>query len=103
MKKAIELKKPYWFLVHRDVTFSRELFKKIEHPEDVKFKDKKFFDPLCLEMYDFVIQTGTPVEARTGNWVQPFFTFEDIATYLNTQFSDRNFVNHLMNKEKNNG
>ena len=103
MKKAIELKKPYWFLVHRDVTFSRELFKKMEHPENVRFKDKKFFDPFCLEMYDFVIQSGTPVEARTGNWVQPFFTFEDIAIYLDTQFGDRDFINHLMNKEENNG
>ena len=103
MKKAIELKKPYWFLVHRDVTFARQLFKKMEHPEHVVFKDRRFFDPLCLEMYDFVIQSGTPVEARTGNWAQEFFTFEDMATYLNTQFSDKHFIDHLMNKEDNNG
>lgn len=90
-------------MAHRDVVFARQLFKRMEHPEKVLFKDKKFFDPLCLEMYDFVVQTGTPVEARTGNWVQEFFTFEDIATYLNAQFGDRDFINHLMGKEKKNG
>lgn len=103
MKKAIELKKPYWFLVHRDVVFARELFKKMEYPEKVSFKDKKFFDPLCLEMYDYVIQSGQPVEARTGNWVQPFFDFDGMAPYLETQFSDKDFINHLMGKDKING
>lgn len=103
MKKAIELKKPYWFLVHRDVVFARQLFKKMKHPEKVVFKDKRFFDPLCMEMYDYVIQSGTPVEARKGNWVQPFFTFGDMATYINTQFGDKDFINHLLRKEDNNG
>ena len=103
MKKAIELRKPYWFLAHRDVVFARQLFKRMEYPEKVSFKDRKFFDPLCLEMYDFVVQTGTPIEARTGNWVQEFYTFEDIATYLNAQFGDRDFINHLMGKEQENG
>ena len=103
MKKAIKLKKPYWFLVHRDVVFARQLFNRMEHPENVKFKDKKFFDPLCVEMYEYVIQSGIPVEARTGNWVQEFFTFDQMATYLNTQFSDKVFINHIMRKEENYG
>lgn len=30
IKRAIELKKPYWFLVHRDVVFARKLFTKIK-------------------------------------------------------------------------
>ncbi|MBE9468500.1 MAG: hypothetical protein IMY72_09325 [Bacteroidetes bacterium] len=30
IKKAIELKKPYWFLVHRDVVFARLLFEKLK-------------------------------------------------------------------------
>ena len=29
IKRAIELKKPYWFMVHRDVVFARKLFKKL--------------------------------------------------------------------------
>ena len=103
MRKAVELKKTYWFLAHRDVVFARQLFKKMEHPESVKFKDKKFFDPLCMEIYDYVIQSGKPVEARTGNWVQEFYTFEDVATYLYTQFGDKEDLFHLIGKDENNG
>ena len=103
MKKAMELKKPYWFLVHRDVVFARQLFRKIVHPEKIVFKDRKFFDPLCIEMYDYVIKSSEPVEARKGNWAQEFFTFENMTTYLNTQFGDKDFIQHLMEKEENNG
>lgn len=104
MKKAIELKKPYWFLVHRDVIFARQLFRKIENPENVKFKDRKFFDPLCIEMFDYVAKSKEPVEARIGNWAQEFFTFDDIANYLNTQFADKEYIiNQYMKKEQNNG
>ena len=43
IKKAIELKKPYWFLVHRDVTFARNLFKKIKlkSGDEIELKDNK--------------------------------------------------------------
>ena len=104
MKKAIECKKPYWFLVHRDVTFARQLFRKIDNPENVKFKDKKFFDPLCIEMFDFVTKSEEPVEARIGNWVQEFFKFEDIVNYLTTQFADKEYIiDQYMRKEQSNG
>ena len=99
MKKAIELKKPYWFLVHRDVTFARQLFKKIEQPKSIIFKDKKVFDPLCIEMFDYVTKSDQPVEVRTGNWVQEFFTFVDIANYLKTQFGDKIFINQLIERK----
>lgn len=92
MKKAIELKKPYWFMVHRDVVFARQLFRKMEHPENVRFKDKKFFDPLCIEMFDYVTKSNVSVKARIGNWVQSFFTFNDIADFLNTQFADKKYI-----------
>lgn len=92
MKKAIELKKPYWFLVHRDVTFARKLFRKIEQPENIKFKDKRFFDPLCIEMLDSVIKSKDPVESRIGNWAQEFFNFEDITKFLKTQFADKDYI-----------
>ena len=103
MKKAIELKKPFWFLAHRDVVFARRLFKKMEHSENITFKDKKFFDPLCIKMYDYVIQSGNPVETRTGNWVQEFYRFDEIEKYLKTQFGEKDFVNYLMGKDNNNG
>ena len=62
--------------------------------------------PKGIKAIDQALNEGSEVlivSASIDNWVQPFFTFEDISTYLNTQFSDKVFINHLMNKEENNG
>ncbi len=88
MKAAIDAGKPYWFIVHHDVPFTRQLFKHIKNSESIEFKDKKFFDPLCLEMYNYAIKDDDDIEERVGNWVQEFYSFSDIATYLKTQFND---------------
>ena len=101
MKRAVELKKPYWFLTHRDVVFARQLFRNVENPSSITFKSKKFFDPLCLEMYNFVIKDDMPIGERTGNWNQEFYKFEDIATFLQTQFQDRsNMVGKIQEEGK---
>ncbi len=99
MKKAVEMKKPYWFLTHRDVVFARQLFKNIE-TAPISFKSKKFFDPLCLEMYNFVIKDDVPIGERTGNWNQEFYQFDDIARYLKTQFKDKESILRLLNREE---
>ena len=99
MKKAVELKKPYWFLTHRDVVFARLLFNNMENASSIVFKNKKFFDPLCIEMYNFVIKDNVPLGERTGNWNQPFFTTEDITNYLKTQFKDKESIMELITKE----
>jgi hypothetical protein len=36
IKQAIKKKKPYWFLVHRDVVFARQLFKKIKVKDNTR-------------------------------------------------------------------
>ena len=43
IKKAIELKKHYWFLVHRDVVFARNLFKKmkLKSGDEIVIEDNK--------------------------------------------------------------
>ena len=99
MKKAVKMKKPYWFLTHRDVVFARQLFKNIE-TTPISFRSKKFFDPLCLEMYNFVIKDDVPVGERTGNWNQEFYQFDDIARYLKTQFKDKESILRLLNREE---
>lgn len=100
MKKAVELKKPYWFLSHRDVVFARQLFRNVENPSSIIFKSKKFFDPLCIEMYNFVIKDDIPVGERTGNWNHEFYIFDDIARYLKTQFKDKESILRLLNREE---
>ncbi len=66
IKRAIELKKTYWFLVHRNVIFARQLLKKMElkSGNEIIIHDNKFFDKRCIAMYDYVIQNHVPVSLR---------------------------------------
>ena len=118
IKRAIELKKPYWFMVHRDVVFARKLFKKLRVindfdnsriPSFVKKVIRKvigdskiildkntFFDDRCIAVYDYVIKNSTEITQRTGNWVQEFYRIDDMLTYINTQFGDKNFVESIL-------
>jgi hypothetical protein len=111
IKRAIELKKPYWFLVHRDVVFARQLFKKMKTKDSAKelfdvieISPNKLFDYRCINIYEHVIKHDVPIELRNGNWVQEFYRLDEAMIYVNTQFSDKNFVmNILKQKEINNG
>ena len=111
IKRAIELKKPYWFLVHRDVVFARQLFKKMKAKDNSKkffdvidIKPDKFFDYRCIDIYEHVIKQGIPIELRNGNWAQEFSRLDEALTYINTQFSDKEFIkNVLKHKETGNG
>lgn len=129
IKKAVELKKPYWFLVHRDVVFARQLFSKMKPKEKGKklfdfvpqlFRKKKTkktekrlfevvevvknsqFDPRCIEVYEYVIKNHVSVELRNGNWAQEFYKLDEMMTYINTQFSEREFVNNILKQKETN-
>jgi len=111
IKKAIELEKPYWFLVHRDVVFARQLFNKMKTKEDgkklfdvVEVTKNSQFDPRCIDVYEYVIKNHVPVELRNGNWAQEFYRLDDMMIYVTSQFSDKDFVNNILKqKETNNG
>ncbi|MFZ6024046.1 MAG: DUF4062 domain-containing protein [Bacteroidota bacterium] len=100
IKEAIRLKKPYWFLVHRDVVFARLLFSKIKlkSGDVIKVESNKNFDPLSIEMYEYVIKKHVPVTLRNGNWAQEFFRLDDMMTYINTQFSSREFIDNILSQ-----
>lgn len=100
IKEAIRLKKPYWFLVHRDVVFARTLFKKItlKSGDAIVLEKNRFFDMLSIEMYEYVIQNHVPVTLRNGNWAQEFYRLDDMMTYINTQFSSREFIDNVLKK-----
>lgn len=102
-KKAIELKKPYWFLVHRDVVFAHNLFKKIQlkSGDEIIIEDNKFFDKRCIDVYEYVIKNHIPVTLRNGNWAQEFYRLDEMMVYINSQFTDIDFVNGIMNQSKN--
>lgn len=99
IKKAIELKKPYWFLVHRDVTFARNLFKKmkLKSGDEIVIEDNKLFDKRCIDVYEYVIQNHVPVTLRNGNWAQEFYRLDEMMVYINAQFTSKDFIEEVMN------
>lgn len=99
IKKAIELKKPYWFLVHRDVIFARNLFKKLKlkSGDEIVIEDNKLFDKRCIDVYEYVIQNHVPVTLRNGNWAQEFYRLDEMMVYINAQFTSKDFIDEVMN------
>jgi hypothetical protein len=105
MKLAIELKKPYWFLVHRDVVFTRQLKKHIyylddkgEQQKNVKIKKSPVFDERTLDIYNHVLKEGKPITTRTGNWAQEFYRLDEALTYVTAQFEDLSFIENIVNQ-----
>lgn len=102
IKKAITLKKPYWFLVHRDVVFARNLFKKIKlkSGDEIIIDDNRLFDKRCIEIYEYVIKNHVPVTLRNGNWAQEFYRLDDMMVYISSQFSDKSFISNVLNQKE---
>ena len=100
IKRAMEQRKPYWFMVHRDVVFARKLFGKIKGADKIEINRNDFFDRRCIDVYNYVIKSGTAIPQRTGNWVQEFYRIDDLLTYINTQFGDKGFVESILKQGK---
>jgi hypothetical protein len=101
MKEAVRLNKPYWFLAHRDVTFCRQLQRKLTTPIDFNFKkkddNKYFFDARTLDIYDFAIKSyEKDVANRTGNWVQEFYRLDEILKFITSQFADTERIEQII-------
>jgi hypothetical protein len=94
MRHAIELNKPRWFLVHKDVTLARTLlnqfrFRKDGTKRNLKFRETAVLDDIrVLDLYDEVIQVHVPPDQRKGNWAQEFYEETDAMRYIHTQFGD---------------
>lgn len=53
---AMSIEMPYWYLVHRDVTFTRNLLKDLHRNDGkVQSKNKYFFDIHTLEIYKEIL------------------------------------------------
>lgn len=103
IKLAIKLNKPYWFLVHRDVVFARLLFSKmtLKTGDKIVIEPNRFFDQRTIEIYEYVIKNHEPVTLRNGNWAQEFYRLDEMMTYINTQFTDMDFVQNIMSEKIN--
>jgi hypothetical protein len=104
IKEAIRLKKPYWFLIHRDVVYTRLLLKKmkLKSGDEVLFTDNRLFDKRSIEMYEHVIKNHIDVTLRNGNWAQEFYRLDEMMVYINAQFTDKDFINEAMNHSNSN-
>ncbi len=107
MKLAVQLPKPYWFLVHHDVVFARQLMKYLYYTDpqgnkvkEVKIEKSQIFDARTLDIYDFVIKHGKPIATRTGNWAQEFFRLDEALTYIRTQYGDLDFIRNILIQNK---
>lgn len=93
MRRAIELKKPRWFLVDRDVTIARQLLKQFRVDDDGRkkafaFKPTPILDDIqIIDLYEEAIQIDVPLADRRGNWVQPYSSEVDALRFIKQQFS----------------
>jgi len=92
--EAIRCTKPRWFLVHRDVTFARQLLKPYLYNEDgtpsaFVFKKTAVMDDVrVISLYNDAIQNEVPVADRKGHWAHEFYRLEEALKYLDNQFKD---------------
>jgi hypothetical protein len=105
VRKAVEIEKPRWFMVHRNVTVARELLKQFRFNEDKNprpdfiFRKTSIIDDIrVIEMYEDAIQDNIPLPERRGNWSQPFLTPEDVLRFVEHQFSDIHRIHKLINE-----
>jgi hypothetical protein len=95
MRKAIELKKPRWFVAHRDIKIARELLKqymvtkKRQPRKSFKYKSTNIMDDIrVIQLYNDTILNDILPKERIGHWVDEYFRLDDILQCVETQFAD---------------
>lgn len=103
MQRAIELQKPRWFIVHRDVTVARQLLKQYmfdEHNQpkpDFSYQRTNIMDDVrVINLYNDTILNNVPPQQRVGHWVDEYYRLGDILKCLETQFSNVNRVREIV-------
>ena len=100
-RAAFSLPKPRWAMVHRDVTFARQLLRPYMYTrkgERTKFRLKKnpvLDDLRVIDLYHDAILNDLPPADRKGHWVQEYFRMPEILTYLDSQFGDADRVRRI--------
>jgi hypothetical protein len=76
--------------------------KKLKSGDEVLFTDNRLFDKRSIEMYEHVIKNHIDVTLRNGNWAQEFYRLDEMMVYINAQFTDKDFINEVMNHSNSN-
>lgn len=104
---AIELKRPRWFIVHRDISIARQLLKQYMYLENgdpnstFSYRRTEVLDDIQLiNLYNATILNDVAPEDRVGHWVDEFFRVGDILNVIKTQFSDQKRVREIVEQMK---
>ena len=107
MKLAITLKKPRWFVAHRDIRVARVLLKQYMFNEDgtvnagFQYIPTKLLDDIrVIQLYNDTIQNDVPPEERIGHWTEEYFELDDIIKVIQVQFADQNRIWNIIEKMK---
>lgn len=96
MQRAIDLGKPRFFAVHRDVITARNVLRQFRNEADGKtprhhsfFKATTVLDDIrILDLYEQATRSDIPLAERKGNWVQPYQEASDLLLFIESQFGD---------------
>jgi hypothetical protein len=97
-EKAIECKILYWYLVHRDVTFVRGLFKKLNcsKTKEAELKDDKLFDKRTIDVYNYVIENYIRKQNGTSANLQAFCLLDELTERIDSIYSEIDAQKKLM-------
>jgi hypothetical protein len=105
--RAIELNKPRFFLVHRDVITARHLLRQFRKDGEGKPRPHTFFKPTpifddvrILDLYDAAVRSDLPLSERRDNWAQEYDIADDVLRYLTSQFSDPERIRRIVRGEE---
>lgn len=103
MLRAIQLKKPRWFIAHRDISIARQLLKQYMYIENgdpnptfIYRRTEVLEDIRLIDLYNATILNDVEPENRVGHWVDEFFRVGDILNVIKTQFSDQKRVRQIV-------
>ena len=107
MLRALKLKRPRWFIAHRDISIARQLLKQYMILEDESpnpafaFKNTEILDDIRLvKLYNDVILNDIEPADRVGHWVDEFFRIGDILRVIQTQFAGQERVRAIVEQMK---
>jgi len=107
IRKAIELKKPRWFIAHRDISVARQLFKQYmfdgagnPNPGFSYRRTPIMDDVRIIKLYNEAILNDVPADERIGHWVDEYFRMGDILQCIKTQFEDMARVRSIVEQMK---
>tara|TARA_R110002072_G_scaffold90692_5_gene202904 strand:- start:1477 stop:2088 length:612 start_codon:yes stop_codon:yes gene_type:complete len=108
-RRAVELRKPRWFVSDYRVNFARQLlrqyrFTKQNKPRrSFKFAKTPVMDHEgVLDMYEeaVLLDSGLPVEHRPGIWVHDYRRPEEALFYISEQLRDLNRIQSFLNTKE---